>query len=222
MLPPWPDPAGCSATPNYPIVGTWNGFIENAPSPWDSIRLVINGASAAQGACGTATLGSAPPPAPATDPNVGYPASVQGLGVGPPLIEGYAFTMIGAYAIPTQIQFVIAVFREPWVRWCELQTALYPTGGTGAGYDYGCAPNWPINSPVGSNTCYLTDPGNGPDLAMDCGKATLCRYPVCRCTAAECTAVPHADVSCNLVFNANEATGSCTAATGKARFVRAN
>jgi hypothetical protein len=76
---------------------------------------------------------------------------------------------------------------------------------------FGCAPSWPSRAPAGGgNTCYLTDPSTGQDLAMDCGKLMLCQYPVCRCNATECTAASTTGISCDLHFYAAEATGSCT------------
>jgi hypothetical protein len=221
LSPPFPDSSLCRSATNLPITGTWSGSIENATAPWDSIRLVIDGASDSGGLCGSMTLGSAPPAPPATDPDAGYPAGFQGAGGAPPLIEGFAFTLFATTVRSNRALFSIAAYHEPWADWCTLQTVRYPTGAASPAGGYGCAPIWASAWPDGGTTCELTDPDTGEGVAMDCGKLTLCQYPVCLCNATECRAAPKTDVSCDLVFTTTaEAIGTCTAAAGNARFFR--
>ena len=71
----WPVEAACARGTQLPIVGTWDGWIENKrlPSGSDAIRLVITHANADH-VCGTVTLGLEQPPWPSVrDPELPYP-----------------------------------------------------------------------------------------------------------------------------------------------------
>jgi len=172
---------------NLPITGIWNGYLEgvSAQPPWDSLRLVILGASEAGGVCGTMTIGTGTLPAPATDPDVGYPPGVTGY-LDPPLIPGFTFTLIKGTVVDGRVRFGISK-REPWRGWCDLQTP-YPSVG-----HYNCVPD-ALGGVYGSGGggCYLNGP-NGEHLVFDCGKLMLCGTEhVCVCNSTHCGGDPEA------------------------------
>jgi hypothetical protein len=216
--PQWvsPETRACPSASKLAIVGTWNGYVENGYAPWDSIRLVITGASESGGVCGTMTVGKAAPPAPATDPNVGYPPGAPARNLSPPYVAGYPLTILNGTAQAGRVRFGVADRHEPWKGWCELQTVLYPNELAVPGSSYGCAPNWASLGATDTDpSCYLVDPTTDKKVPVDCGKLQLCAwYPVCQCDATKCTAARSQDTRCDLQFGADEATGSCTTDAG--------
>jgi hypothetical protein len=167
------------------LVGTWTGYAEAFTFPSGSDRIALVFASAADGSIsGTVTYGQGTPPAPPTDPSVGYPVGTDWRRQPTTwLIEGYPFTGVEPSFDGTRLQ-IHTVTSEPWKAWCELQTptnAGFPSG------EYGCLPDWPGMSVNGKVT--LTDPATGATETVDYGKLMLCGFygQVCACSAASCT-----------------------------------
>lgn len=206
----WPVDSDCKSGAQLPIVGAWEGYVENYmfPSGSDAVHLTITAANGAH-VCGKVSFGTGTPPAPATDPNVGYPPSIEesaarSAGAGgsanfDAASEAYPLTILNGQATSTRVQFQVDT-KELWKGWCELQTPYLQSGA-----DYGCIPasGW---ASAGGNGCFLN---NGAPL--DCAKAQLCSSAICTCTARGCTVSPQGDVSFDLhVQSANEFSGSAT------------
>jgi hypothetical protein len=135
-------------------------------------------------------FGNSPAPAPATDPDVGYPTEYEyapsggypnSLPVpqrGP--VPGFAFTASGT-AESARLQFDVAL-KEVWSQWCEIQ----PPVQVGPN-DYGCIANSGFGMMLG-NSCAQTDPQTQQLVAIDCGKQNLCGLQhMCECTAQSCS-----------------------------------
>jgi len=220
-LPSWPDASRCVASSDLPLTGTWRGYVENADPPWDQITLVITGASIAGGVCGTLSIGAGPPPAPATDPTVGYPPGVGDTGTGggtgsAAFLSAYPLTILTGTTDGTRVQFTVSQ-DEPYRGWCQLQTSLRFNDQAVTGC--GCLPHWPsartINTGT-SSTCTLSDPARSKSMTVDCGKMALCYgvHQVCTCNASGCDGTPNGDiVGFDLRFTANSAVGSNTGST---------
>jgi hypothetical protein len=235
-LPSWPDDSGCVAASDLPMTGTWHGYVENQGAPWDQLTLVITGASITGGVCGTLAIGAGPPPAPATDPNVGYPpGSETGTPATELFLSGYPLTISGT-TDGTRVVFSV-IDAEPYRGWCKLQSSYYSrtnvtnggsngvgggaAGGTGVAGSSptapscGCLPFWPDFSVTSSvnGLCTATDVTSPRKLVVDCGKLDLCfgGLPVCTCNASGCDAAPDRDrINFDLRFSADGAIGSNT------------
>jgi len=209
MSPPWPSDSDCQSGTQLPIVGNWSGYVESYQfaSGSDAIQVTITAANDAH-VCGKVTFGQGTPPAPPTDPNIGYPpslvASLSSTGAaGAPNLdmnsEGYPMTMLNGTASTARLQFQVNQ-RELWKTWCEMQTPYLAQAGTDF---YMCVPNvgW-TTGPNGS----CVDPNGHP---IDCAKEQLCESRICTCNAAGCTVTPTGNVSFDLhVQNADHLSGS--------------
>src|SRR5688572_9769558 len=71
---PGPTSESCENGPQLPIVGTWEGYIENYSfiSGSDAIRVTVTNANDTL-ICGTVVLGNPTTPPPVTDGNTAYP-----------------------------------------------------------------------------------------------------------------------------------------------------
>ena len=184
-LPQWPSATDCVGTNDLALVGKWHGYIENEDPPWDELFLDIKGANSS-GLCGTLAVGSATPPAPATDPTHGYPPGVSNF-LGWQLIPGYPMTLLGGTTDGARIRFRVAP-TEGYKSWCKLQTPY----GHGDGLGCGCVPSGP--SMGGPSGCVITDQLTQVTRTFDCDQAGLCDplgngSPVCACNASGCDAV---------------------------------
>src|SRR5262249_51103807 len=98
MVPPrptWLVADACAGAPSQPIVGIWKGYIESQQAPWDELLLDIRGVSASGPLCGTMTVGMGTPPAPPTDPNVGWPPGLKtSIAFAAPIMPGFAYDLI--------------------------------------------------------------------------------------------------------------------------------
>jgi len=216
----WPEPDGCMAASNLPLVGTWNGYFANAGPPWDSLRLVILGASEAGGLCGTLTIGMGKPLPPATNPDVGYPPGMEIVGFGVPLVQGYSFTLLQGTVQASRVRFGVA-YAQVWRGWCALQSVCPDWLNTGPVQILGCAPNGPAQASPGG--CTITNPMSGEMITIDCNKYHLCSpdIGVCDCTQAGCAARAGSNVTFDMLFQNDELSGSGSVSGAPVRFSRA-
>jgi hypothetical protein len=220
-LPTWPGVDDCTANSDLPIVGTWHGYVESQGAPWDTLTLVIRGASVAGGVCGALTVGSGTPPAPATDPDHVY--SLAPTGYIPHVVPGYTFTLLGGTTDGTRVRFSLSE-SEPWRSWCQLQTSydwnLDPTT-----HDCRCVPDWRVSG-MSDGTCRMVASPPFTDIIVDCNKVSTCiaTPPPCTCVAAGCDGnLSTTNVAFDLSFAADQAEGSNDATTPntRTRFTRA-
>jgi len=138
-------------------------------------------------------FGQGTPPAPATDPTVGYPSDfvAQALkhgGASPVsnwfyMAEGYAYPIDGRLDAE-HLQFS-AKLAQLWSDWCVLQQP--------PGLDFGPCFTAPSGRGYGASysadlqTCSVTN--YVEELPVDCGRFLLCKAgtSVCSCTASACS-----------------------------------
>lgn len=189
-------------------VQSWTGYVENYKfaSGSDVIKFTF-GIDVTGQVVGKVYLGNGVPPAPATDPNVGYRPDrlPSGVGLGRAyLAEGFAYSMVSAVYSSRRLQFGINGV-ELWAGWCELQT---PVPGSDM-----CLPGWSGGSVPGNPdpSCYLNDPTNGKRVFVDCAKWELCDDDrMCSCTTSLCSANLSywgATVAFDLAISGNDASG---------------
>jgi hypothetical protein len=201
-----------------PVVGRWHGYVENQEAPWDELLLEINGANGS-GLCGTLKVGSAAPPAPATNPGAAYPPGAQSARQGWKLIPGYALTLENGTTDGTRVRFDVSP-TESYHSWCQLQTP----------YDWdrsscGCVPRtWPSTGDLVNDVCTFIDLNNGKNLTFSCSQANLCGglgSAVCTCNASACGATDDARISFDLRITGDTAEGSETGnSTSRLYFTR--
>lgn len=175
-------------------IGTWVGYAENYKfdSGSDAVVLVLDGTAG----LGFVVLGNGSEPAPASDPNLGYPPGfVTGAGGAPgsTIYEGFHYRLLAGELGDPRLK-TRASTQELWRTWCPLQTAYDRSPGCG------CLPDWGhAEDPYPAKRCYQTDPASHEQVDVDCGKVGLCDAsdPVCRCTAQGCTV----DLETNLRFD---------------------
>ena len=182
------------AGPSGPDVGvldasqSWTGYIENYQFPSGSDLLNITFASDAAGnMVGTVTLGTGTPPPPATNPNVGYPASVEAMlvsggatGIVGYLAEGFAYPIVNGTLTTNRMRFDVNR-NDLWQSWCALETPAVDGSGR-------CTPNWESASSgsPGDSVCSFINPANGQMIPIDCGKQILCGIGTCACGTNSC------------------------------------
>jgi hypothetical protein len=113
---------------------SWTGYIENYqfPSGSDVITFTFAADSSGQ-VVGSVVLGNGTPPAPATDPNVGYPPTLPATGYDGSWTEGFPYSMVSGLSTATRLRFTIFSF-ELWSGWCACKHRLWeaicvsPTG----------------------------------------------------------------------------------------------
>ncbi len=206
-VPTWPADEQCQGD-QLPIVGTWDGYIENLvwPSGSDALRVVIRAANASH-VCGTVTFGQGTPPPPPTDPEVGYPPGYEQGGPTPTLqdalFEGFPMALLEGKATEFRLQFG-ATSRELWKSWCELQTSYVTSTGL-----YNCLPE-PSEETFSPPSGCSEVTRDGTYLPLDCGKLALCLtlYPVCTCSIDGCTVPPYPEVRFDMRITGGAAQGS--------------
>ncbi len=225
-LPSWPDPNACDAASAAtgslsPLVGTWNGYVENGQPPWDQLTLTINGASVDGGVCGTLVVGAGPAPAPATNPNVGYPAGGDQTGYGGATaagVSGATLTLLKGTTDGVRVQFSVAQ-SEAWRSWCQLQSSF-----SDSSLSCGCLPQYSVvmGATSTSGACKLTTASS--TLTVNCGKFQLCgQTRVCACNASGCDASTDQTADFDLRFTADMGEGSNTSnPAARTIFTRAN
>ena len=180
---------------------SWTGYIENYqfPSGSDVVTFTFAADSAGE-VVGSVVLGNGTPPAPATDPNVGYPSNLPSTGYDGSWTEGFSYSMVNGLSTPTRLRFTIRSF-ELWSGWCALQT---PVQGSDM-----CLPNW--GGAMTNGQCSQTNPANGTTTIVDCGKLNLClEVQVCVCSTVPCVVTPNAgpELSFDIAITNNDASGS--------------
>jgi hypothetical protein len=190
---------------------TWTGYVENFMFPSGSDTLAVSVAADAQGnTVGTITLGHGTPPAPATDPNIGYPPSLEmsslGLGLATAInfyAEGYPYTFDQGTQTSQRLKFT-AKLNQMWAGWCSLETEAGDSGT--------CLPNTGGMSSGDGKSCAYGDPNHpGKYIPVDCGRFALCGFAsVCTCTASGCSLNPSMGsiVSLDIAINGGAANGS--------------
>jgi hypothetical protein len=189
--------------PDATLVGTWVGYVENHyfPSGSDEVRIVITDGAPS----GHVVFGNGMPPPP-PDPNTGYPpssgggaAGAAGAGARPgfEVYEGFRYTILAGNVTRDRVRFKVES-RELWKEWCALQTPVPLQDGSGG---YGCLPNRGYASD--GTRCWLDD-----NTEVNCGKAQLCSFGVCECTAQSCKASGYGDTVFDLDHRSNELDGS--------------
>ena len=205
-LPAWPSSSACVGSNDLPLVGSWHGYIENQPAPWDDLLLKIEGANS-DGLCGTLKVGNVEPPPPASDPNLDYPPGVSHADALPVLIPGFTMALRNGTTDGARVRFRVADY-EGYRSWCELQSPYGSDGGASCG----CLPLGQATRDS-SNQCKVSEHGGSSWQTVDCGKAVLCgaRAPgACTCTAAGCTASDAYVSQFDLRFTGDTAEGSDT------------
>jgi hypothetical protein len=230
---------GHSKTAVEAYLGSWEGYIENyqLPSGSDTIRMTITSSDGVN-LTGTVIFGDADPPAPPTDPTVGYPTTfdwVHGfenapydIFVDPVPWDGFVYTPLQVELATERLRFKLST-REFWKAWAELQTpSSAQTCGLGR-----VVPDTPEGGPyLGHNPvtgdcvlCSGWQPGNAdpnvclyPRTPIDCGMEVLCGVTIeCQdhwnlvdCTADGCT-VPieqELNVGLDMVVDGDVLSGS--------------
>ena len=187
---------------------SWTGYIENYQfaDGSENVRFTFAADSTGQ-AVGTAVFGSGTPPAPATDPNVGYPPGLM-AGQGPGnWIQGFSYSMTNGKLASNRLRFTLLNF-ELWSGWCALQTPLDDSGM--------CVPNG--SAACVNGKCTITNPVNGQTITVDYGKMELCSMGwVCLCSTTTCVANLTGSgpaVSFDLVISGTDASGSVAGSLG--------
>ena len=206
------DTEACRNGPQLPIVGRWEGYIENfkLASGSDVLRFTVSSATSAQ-VCGKVTLGTAAPAPPPTDPDVGYPAGYPWLVTGvlrrPTLgmAEGFPMTIVEGSASSRRLRFT-ADWREFWKSWCKLQTRFQDPNNR----NYQCVPAESFQTSL--DACFFPDKMGGA-VDMDCGKVALCKF-ACACTEGGCTSQAGPQLTFDLRISGDEASGSVNIADG--------
>ncbi|HET7542990.1 MAG TPA: hypothetical protein VFK05_24120 [Polyangiaceae bacterium] len=199
-LPEWPSTTGCASSADFPLVGQWHGYIENRAAPWDELVLDIQGANS-EGLCGTLTVGSGPPPPPASDGREAYPPSTTVMhAVTRGAIPGYALTLLGGKTDGARVRFGVAT-AEGFKSWCELQTSY------SAGSGCACITAGSIQRSDASNECTVTD-NSGVVRNFTCAQVDLCASHLCSCNASGCSAAQSEGYAFDLVVTGDTMQGS--------------
>lgn len=178
--------AGCVDTepPDDTLVieGRWTGTLETGYLPSGSSRIVVDVEHAQIGEPVVASVifGEDGPPAPPTDPDLGWPAGIDPQLDATPVADGFVYPSLEGTRTGSRISVEVAV-TDLWAPWCELQT---PVAIAETSDEAQCLPNRPWNaSPF---DCYVEGEGDDPMLSVDCLKLTLCRRTrVCTCSLAD-------------------------------------
>jgi hypothetical protein len=173
-----PQPSGTTSASQ-----SWTGYVENYKfgSGSDGIKLVFTTKPAGQLA-GTVTFGNGIAPAPATDPDVGYPPGMNTTTTMPnEYLEGPAYTIKSGTLESDRLRFTIDPI-ELWTGWCALQPA--PTDGSDT-----CVPKvWDhFESKDATHTICVLYPTAEESVPFNCVKWDLCLMSmVCKCSPAGC------------------------------------
>ena len=181
-LPIWPpvNPA-CANSSGSPLIGSWHGYAENQPAPWDEVFLEISGVSS-DGLCGTLKVGNVALPS-VIDPAQVYPPHTRASYI-PVLVPGAAMTLQNGTTDGTRVRFTVYI-NEAYKDWCELQTSYQGQVGMCT-----CVPiGAPTVNAVGDQ-CTIADPNSSGTLTYECGKATMCTNAggACICNSSGCAA----------------------------------
>jgi hypothetical protein len=227
-LPMWPDSTSClaasAATGISSLVGTWQGYVENASAPWDNVILTITGASVTGGVCGTLAVGAGPAPAPATDPNLGYPpdATPTSFGGATGFVSGAPLTLQMGTTDGTRVRFSVAP-TEAWRSWCQLQSSFTDDQSCNCLPPFSSTMMAAAGAPSALDSCKVKTAAS--TLTLNCRKLFLCNdfNPLCVCNASSCDAENSETDDFDLRFTADMGEGSDTAnAPARTIFTREN
>jgi hypothetical protein len=184
----------------------WEGYIEALAfsSGSDHVRIQLDSASGSGPATGYVTFGAdVALPAPASDPNVGWPTpATYGFGQ---LIEGYPYRFVDGTVSADRVQITIDL-GSPWASWCEMQ---FPVPLTPGATQYGCLPN---TSGLSGDVCGYLEPETNIWIEVDCGRARLCGIGgACLCDASTCTARRSPGMPIDFHVVGNTGTGTIAA-----------
>lgn len=214
-LPEWPAADVCVAGSELPVVGVWEGAVQDQFfQDVIPLRVELLGASERDGVCGRVRWSEGDPlPAP-TEPRERWPDDPR-LGFGGNtsfMYEGHTYTMLDGGARADQVRFRITA-AELWRPWCELQTSSWHPNRM----IHSCLPPHDSLENVGTDfTCVLHEQG-GSDIILDPGVCQLCYTQVCTCNSERCVADPrnvHDSLKFDLRFDAESAIGVVTGLYG--------
>jgi hypothetical protein len=170
---------------------SWTGYVEQFMFPSGSDALKLTFATDAKGvAKGAVVFGNGTPPAPATNPNIGYPPAFNaairdegGFGqvTAPDFVaEGFSYAFDGGSFDSDRLRFTVDM-AQLWAGWCALQRPATDPAST-------CFPG---SSASGSGngptmTCAQINPTNGQSVAVDCAEEAVCFEQICACSASSC------------------------------------
>ncbi len=195
-LPEWPSTTACAGSNDFPLVGRWRGYTENHD---DELFLDIRGANS-EGLCGTLTVGSDPPPPPATDGREAYPPGWTTMeAITRHVIPGFPMTLLAGKTDGTRVRFQTAA-AEGFKSWCALQPS-YPRDTSGA--SCGCATDGTISR--GSDECVISGPTGTRTLS--CAQVDLCLVGTCTCNASGCDAAQSISGAYDLVVTGDTMQG---------------
>ncbi len=182
----------------------WEGYVEayTFASGSDRVRLVLDSATGDGPRTGTVTFGMGTPPAPATDPLVGYPPG--GRLYEQRFFEGFAYPLESGTRTGRRTQVGWSL-NSMWEAWCQLQTP-YEQEGSWNCLPYGSAY---LTEYSEGGFCAYGVPHEETFVPVDCGQLGLCiERPVCTCTAAGCNYWPVAGSSMDFTASGDTATGT--------------
>jgi hypothetical protein len=198
---------------------SWTGYVEQYTFASGSTALKLTFSADDHGvALGTIVFGEGTPPAPATDPNVGYPPDlVAALLLQSPfttgetidIAEGYAYTFDAGTFDGHRLQFT-ANLAQLWSGWCALQVS--PGPGFGPCYTTESG-RLGLTEDLQARMCTVTNYDPSQDLQVDCGKLLLCTGDECSCSTSGCT-LNHIDAVFDLFVTGTTISGSVQAPLG--------
>jgi hypothetical protein len=180
---PGPTSESCENGPQLPILGVWEGYVENYSflSGSDAVRLHITNANDTL-VCGTVVLGDPTTPPPLTDPHTAYPPgrfdpphlidAWDSTGLLLVYAEGFVLPIANSKVTGSRVQFG-ANWLQPWEPWCAQQTPV--------------AQPAPPGVPPTEYTCNGAGDPACSHKGAHCGTNMLCSG-ICSCTAQQCTA----------------------------------
>jgi hypothetical protein len=176
----------------------------------DRYRIEFDGTDANGRLCGTVTYIGAgqPAPPPATDPDAGYPPSLDFTMAHVKSVQpGVTYSIIQGAEADAVRHFRIAP-NELWKDWCALQTPV-PNAGS-----YSCIGGDGGWSSDGV-TCTITNP-DGTQEHYPQAKCELCSFPgVCACDSEHCVAADGDSLLFDLKLNGPQMTGTIGATQAK-------
>lgn len=175
------------------VAGRWTGYVENLAGGDDAVSIAISVGEGGE-LSGTVTIGSAPPPPPATDGTVAWPASIdRGIATVPPdYLAGFSYTAMDMSWRAKRLRIRMPTY-EPWESWCALQQSYATADG------YVCYPSGNLQSDLftgplldAQGNCQIdADPTSTSDpyLSFSCARYTMCgavRSCVCQAGGVNC------------------------------------
>jgi hypothetical protein len=154
---------------------------------------------------GAVRFGTAPPPPPVANYDVGYPPNGNPMLGVPAVVEGFNYLVRDARVTGRRLQVALTT-RELWADWCSHQHS-YPTDGMGT---FLCVPgNVAMHVATATGEVCLIQ-----GQAFDCRKLDLCFGGVCRCDQSGCQADLQPDLQLDLWVTGDDASGTSSGRVG--------